>query len=190
AALRSGGEVWNHGGNHGDARYPGEAVREIPEALTALQAGVPRLAVEGWAPPGLADGEYMGASPFKTTEQNTGTYTGQLILRNHAFVAGYAEGVYRTLDPSIQPIGAPHVTIDKSYTAQVGRVLDALGPDGVALMLHPNYLDQEGYLTLSDFTAILDDIVARRDAGTLKVLSYSGLWMADAASNRRDDLMA
>src|SRR5699024_3716435 len=113
AALRSGGEVWNHGGNHGDARYPGEAVREIPDALTALQAGVPRLAVEGFAPPGLAAGAYMGASPFKTPEQNTGTYTGQLILRNHAFVAGYAEGVYRTLDPTIQPIGAPHITMDK-----------------------------------------------------------------------------
>ena len=182
--------MWNHGGNHGDARYPGEAVREIPDALTALQAGVPRLAVEGWAPPGLAAGAYMGASPFKTPEQNTGTYTGQLILRNHAFVAGYAEGVYRTLDPSIQQIGAPHITIDSASQSSITAALNSLGSDGVALMLHPNYLDQPGYMTTATFTAILDDIVARRDAGTLKVLSYSGLWLADAASNRRDDLMA
>lgn len=190
AALRSGGEVWNHGGNHGDALYQGEAVREIPDALTNLQAGVPRLAVEGFAPPGLGAGAYMGASPFKTTEQNTGTYTGQLILRNHAFVAGYSEGTYRTLDPSIQQIGAPHITMDSASQSSIATALNALGSDGVALMLHPNYLDEPGYMSTATLTAILDDIAARRDAGTLKVLSYSGLWLADAASNRRDDLMA
>lgn len=190
AALRSGGEVWNHGGNHNDAAYPGEAVREIPTALNALASALPRLAIEGFAPPGLSEGQYMGASPFKTVAQNTGTYTGQLILRNHAFVAGYAPGTYRTLDPSIQPIGAPHITMDSASQSAITSALNALGPDGVALMLHPNYLDQPGYMTTATFTAILDDIVARRDAGQLKVISYSGLWLADASTDRSDDLMS
>src|SRR5699024_9441502 len=161
-----------------------------PEALAQMAASLPRLAVEGWAPPGLSDGEYMGAAPFKTVEQNTSTYTGQLIMRNHAFVAGYADGVYRTLDPSIFPIGAPHVTLDRANPGQVGRIIDALGSDGVAFMLHPTYLDQPDYISLADFTAILDDIVARRDAGELRVLTYSGLWLADAASDRADNLVA
>lgn len=189
AALRSGGEVWNHGGNHGDATYKAEAVREIATALVNLAAGVPRLVVEGWAPPGLADGAYMGAAGFRTTDENTGTYTGQMIIRNHAFVAGYADGVYRTLDPSIQPIGAPHVTIDKATPAQVASTLNAAGSDGVALMLHPNFLDEEGYMTTAQLRTALEDIAARRDAGTLKVLTYSGLWVADASTNYRGNLL-
>lgn len=190
AALRSGGEIWNHGGNHNDFTLPETAVREIPEALKTIQENMPRLAIEGWAPPGLSAGGYMGAAPFATTAQNTGTYPGQLIMRNHAFIAGYAPGTYRTLDPDTTHIGASHMTIDQSNPGQVRRAIDALGQDGLALMLHPNYLDQSGYLSTADLIAVFDDIVTRRDAGELQVLSYSGLWLADARSQYRDNLFS
>lgn len=189
AALSTGGEVWNHSATHGDAETEDVARIEIADGLAELQAGMPRLAIEGWTP-GTGSGPYMGAAPFKTTEQLTGTYTGQLMIRNHAFVAGYADGTYRTLDPMIQPIGAGHMTIDYSNPGQVRRAIEGLGADGLALMLHPNYLDEPGYLSLADFTAILDDIVARRDSGELAVLTYSGLWLADARSDYRDNLLA
>jgi peptidoglycan/xylan/chitin deacetylase (PgdA/CDA1 family) len=188
--LDTGGEVWNHSGNHGDAATEAELDTQIAGSLATLQANLPALAIEGWCPPGLADGQYMGASPFKTTEQNTGTYAGRLIMGNHAFVAGYAPGVYRVLDPTVQPIGAPHITIDRaslsSLANTVGQVVSRGA--GIAFMLHPNYLDQDGFITTADLETFLADLAARRDAGELVVLSYSGLWVADIATGYRHNL--
>ncbi|KZM78407.1 polysaccharide deacetylase family protein [Cellulosimicrobium sp. I38E] len=188
--LDHGGEVWNHGGNHGNATTPQALQEQIVDSLTTLRTNLPGLAVEGWCPPGLAAGAYMGASPFATTAQNTETAAGQLIMGNHAFVAGYAPGQYRVLDPTAQPIGAPHITIDDAAPSSITSALNtaiARGV-GVAFMLHANYLDEAGYLTTAQLAAFLADIAARRDAGTLVVLSYSGLWLADSDTARRHDV--
>lgn len=188
--IQNGGEVWNHGGNHGDATTELQLVNQIVTSLASLETNLPALAIEGFAPPGLPDGQYMGASPFKTVAQNSGTYAGQLITGNHAFVAGYAQGVYRTLDGE-GIIGAPHVTMDKTSLSSIVSALNAVesNAEGVALMLHPNYLDQTDYISTATFTAILDEIVARRDAGQLEVLSYSGLWLAESGSMQRSSLV-
>jgi len=188
--LDSGGEVWNHSGNHADASGDGAIKVQIVDSLLSLKTGLPSLEIEGWCPPGLADGGYAGASPFKTVQQNTETYAGQLSIAHHAFVAGYAPGVYRVLDPSVQAIGAPHITLDQASPSSVTSALSIAVASGIgiALMLHPNYLDQPGYMTTAQFTAILADIAARRDAGNLLALSYSGLWCADSESARRHDL--
>lgn len=189
-ALQHGGEVWNHGADHGDASTKAALRVQIVESLDDLRTNLPELAVEGWAPPGLAAGGYMGAAPFQTTDQNTGTYAGRLIMGYHAAVAGYADGLYRVLDGVSMPIGAPHVTIDAQTPSSVAAYLNAAeGLDaGIALMLHPNLLDQGGQITTSQFGEVLADIAARRAAGTLRVLSYSGLWCADATTSYRHDL--
>jgi hypothetical protein len=188
--LQHGGEVWNHGGNHGDASTETALREQIVTSLGTLQTNLPALAIEGWCPPGLAAPAYMGAAPFKTVEQNSGTLAGRLITGHHAMVAGYAPGQYRSLDPSIQPIGASHVTIDDAAPSSLTSVLNTVvaGCHGVAFMLHPNYLDEPGYLTTAQLATFLASIAARRDAGDLVVLSYSGLWFADEDSTRRDDV--
>lgn len=188
--LNVGGEVWNHGGNHDDALTEPDLDQQITGSLQALEVGLPGLAVEGWAPPGLVADAYMGASPFNTIERNTGTYAGRQILARHAFIAGYASAVYRPLDPTIQPIGAPHVTADQASFSSLRTALRAARDSrvGVAFMLHPNYVDEPGYISLAVFTQFLDEIVAMRDNGEIMVVSYSGLWLADSESTYRHDL--
>lgn len=187
--LENGGEVWNHGATHGDATTKAALETEIVGSLATLRTNLPELAIEGWAPPGLADGGYMGASPFKTTAQNTETYAGQLIMGHHSFVAGYSNELYRVLDGQ-PPIGASHWTVDAATPASIATHLNnAEERDaGFALMLHSNLLDEVDKITTADFEVILADIAARRDAGTLEVVSYSGLWIADARSTGRQDL--
>lgn len=191
AALRTGGEVWNHGGNHEDATTEPALVQQIVGAKAALAVGLPGLAIEGWAPPGLPEGAYMGAALFRTVEENTATTAGRLIWSNHALVAGYADGRYRALDPSVQPIGATHATIEQHTPAEVAGILNAAAERsaGVALMLHPARLDEPGYMSTSQLAEAFADIAARRDAGTLMVLSYSGLWAADVTTSYRHDLV-
>lgn len=188
--IQNGGEVINHGGNHGNATTKEQLRTQIVGSLASLETNLPALSIEGWAPPGLTDGQYMGASPFKTVAQNSETYAGQLITGNHAFVAGYAPGVYRTLAGN-GTIGAPHVTMDKASLSNVVSALNAVqeNAEGVAFMLHPNYLDQPDYMTTATLVQILDEIAARRDAGQLEVLSYTSLWVADSSTEQRNSLV-
>jgi peptidoglycan/xylan/chitin deacetylase (PgdA/CDA1 family) len=190
-ALRYGGEVWNHSANHRDATTPDAIYGQVVTSLEDIRRGLPRLAIEGWAPPGLRAGAYLGASPFQTPEQNTETYAGRLALEHHAVIAGYAGPLYRTLDGA-GAIGATAATIDRADTARTLAWVDGAvaRTAGLALTLHSKWLDVEGYITTAQLAAILAEVAARRDAGDLEVLSLSGLWAADASSSRRHDLLA
>lgn len=191
-AMRdTGGEVWNHGGDHKDASTDTTIKDQIVGAKTRLETMFPALPVECWAPPGLGDGGYDGASPFKTVAQNSQTYAGQLITGHHAVVAGYAPGLYRNLRRDMQ-IGAPHYTMDKlTDKSTVVAALDAIQTEtaGLALMGHPNYVGQDGYISVQTLTDILDEVAKRRDAGEIEVVSYSSLWMADQGETYRHDII-
>lgn len=188
--IQSGGEVWNHGGNHLDATGETAIHTQVVGALEALQSNLPRLPIEGWAPPGLPSGGYDGYSPMQTPSEHADTYAGRIILGNHAAIAGYVPGMYRVLDAQNR-VGLIHATIDTATLATArGYVSACPAGMGVALMLHPNYLDQPGYMTTATLTQLLDWIVSERDAGRLQVISYSGLWAADSRSSHRHDLLA
>jgi hypothetical protein len=65
---------------------------------------------------------------------------------------------------------------------------------GVEFMIHPQDIDLTNTqgatrLTMNDFRSFLDYIATAREAGTLEILTPSGLHYADANSNRRLDLM-
>lgn len=190
AAQTSGGEVWNHGGNHLDATSQSAIYDQIVGSLERLTTDLPLLPIEGWAPPGLGEGGYDGHTPANTIERHADTYAGQLVLSHHGVVAGYMPGIYRTLDGANR-VGLAHTTIDSSDPAAVSSIINgavAAGA-GLALMLHSNYLDEPGYLTTAQLGTILADIASRRDAGEIMVLTYSGLWLADARTDARHDLL-
>jgi hypothetical protein len=188
-ALQYGGEVWNHGTNHRDAATQAEIRDQVVGTLKQIRAHMPRLAVEGWAPPGVKAGAYMGAAPFKTVEQYTDTYAGQLILEHHAAVAGYMGERTWTLDGEML-FGAWHRNIDRHTPAEAAAFLDEAVQQraGITIMVHPLLLDRDGYLSTEDLARVLADIAARRDAGEIEVLSYSGMWIADVGSSYRHDL--
>lgn len=191
-ALAYGGEVWNHGATHGDANTEAAIRDEIVNGLTELKALFPRLAIEGWAPPGLADGGYMGAAGFDLPEQFYGTYAGRLMMAHHAGVVGYIPGSYRPMPQSL-PIGSTHVTMDRATAATMRNTLNAISnyssPVAVQLMLHPSLVGTADYMTAETVDEVFADIARRRDAGELFVLSPSGLLLTDHRTSQRDDLL-
>lgn len=186
--LTGGGELFNHGlGNHVATNVESEYEAQILTGLANLQAGTPRIAIEGWNPPGVAAGSWGGFAPMETPAQYE-TIAGQLVLKNHAIVSGYIGNVYRDLDGS-NPIGADHSTIDSSTAGQAKVTIDRMVKTGMGgvLMLHPNMLDQAGRITTAALGEVLAYIAQLRDEGKLEVLSQSGLHFADAGSARRSN---
>lgn len=191
-AIAYGGEVWNHGATHEDAPNETAIFREIVTGLAELQAAMPRLAVEGWAPPGLTDGGYMGAAGFDKPEQFHGTYAGRLMLAYHAAVVGYIPGSYRPM-PQDLPIGATHVTMDKAAASTMRNILDAVKastePVALQLMLHPSLVGADTYISAATVDEVFADIARRRDAGEIVVLTPSGLMLADHRTTTRHNLI-
>lgn len=189
-ALNDGGEVWNHGRDHTGATGYTPITDQILKGLNALVAGMPALAIEGWAPPGVAAPDFDGYAPMATPEQHAGTYAGRLILAHHAAVAGYVPGLYRPM-PATLPIGMGHTTIDEQTPTWVDGVLRgaiAAGA-GLQIMLHPDLIDTASGMTTANLETVLANIAARRDAGELEVLSPSGLLLADPTTTRRHNMI-
>lgn len=185
--INSGGEVWNHGGNHGDASSPNALRREIVTALKDLEANLPELAIEGWAPPGIAGG-YGGITSMRTVE-TTDTLAGRMMLANHAFLSGYMGSHYRPLggDPII---GHSHYTMDNAQVHHWANAVDKAAATGsaIAFMLHPSAIP-DGQTTVAILDAAFANIAAKRDAGEIVVLSPSGSLIADAGSSFRRNLL-
>lgn len=183
----SGGELWNHSLTHSDIPNPAVADREVTQGLADLKAAFPQLWIDGWAGPGQPD--LMGMEGSDTPEKFYGTYPGQLVLRQHAFVRGYYPGIYQPMSlPNL--VGAPHTTIDTLDFAYVSGLIRGAQSSkaGLTLMLHPNYLDTPGYMTTAALTQILSFIAAERDAGELVVLSTTGILLADSSTDERQNL--
>lgn len=178
-ALANGGEVWNHGGNHADAKGNSAIDDQVVGSKQRLQAQFPRLIIDSWAPPGLPDGGYDGYFG-KTPVESADTYAGQLIWGHHAAVAGYAADNYHPLDRRMRTF-LKHRVMDNAKFYHVQLWLNDI-PDmhGLVLMLHPNVVGQSKYITVDTLTRVLDELVRRRDAGEIEVVSYSGMFVADA----------
>ena len=178
-ALSNGGEVWNHGGNHADAKGTAAINDQIVGSKKRLQAQFPRLVIDSWAPPGLPDGGYDGYFG-KTPVESADTYAGQLIWGHHAAVAGYAPDNYLPLTGQMRTF-LKHRVMDTAQFYHVERWLNDLPPRfGMALMLHPNVIGRSGYISKDTLVRVLDELVRRRDAGQIEIVSYSGLFVADA----------
>lgn len=175
----NGGEIWNHGWSHTSIYTTDEADREIAQGLQALKTGLPTLWIDGWAQPGQS--EYLGlnGTPF-TPEHYSDTYPGRLVIDQHAFVRGYYPNPYHPLTGD-HFIGQSHVTIDRQTGEKVNAyVRRAVSSNtGVTLMLHPNYLDEPGYLSTGDLNASLAYIARLRDEDKIEVLSNTGILMAN-----------
>lgn len=181
----SGGEVWNHSWSHSDIAHHGAADREVTRGLSDLVSKLPTLHIDSWAGPGQPN--LMGMEGSESPERFYDTYPGRLVLAQHAFIRGYYLGVYHPLNGA-NLIGAPHVTIDSQPYSWCDAFIRGLinAKSGATIMLHPNYLDQAGYMTTADLEKVLANVAAKRDAGELMVLSCSGVLMADSSRSVAD----
>lgn len=170
----SGAEVWNHGANqHQDESSVPGLTDQIVTGLAELQAAIPDKQIWGYAVPGTGGSGQGGFFGGATAEQFYETAAGDLILTNHAVSSGSMSGTSRRpLDGRIRQ-GMAHFTIEAQTVARIKSEIDNAisNKTGNQLMMHPNLLNTEGYLTTAQLVEVLDYVVAKRDAGELVVLS-------------------
>lgn len=186
---RNGVEIWSHGKDHRDPTPGGDAalVEHIVDSKTALEAQ--QLKVQGWMQPGVT--ALTDATPYGTDFTDIAdmwnTRAGQLIMETYPLSEAYGVGVMRPI-PNTLRYGLDHITIDtvtlanlQIYLAQAARY-----GYGIEFMLHSSALGQAGKLSVADFTTFLDNIVTEWNAGTIEVLTPSGLAHANRTTYRMD----
>lgn len=188
-ALRTGGEVHNHGATHLDASTLEALADEIVTGLAELRTALPLLPIDGWMQPGTS-GTYGGLQPGRGTDNWT-TTAGRLILAHHPVAFNYKHGTMSRLSGTPK-IGQAHLTLD-------GQTADNILPEidraiamraGVVLMIHPSNIDAEGGMPLADFTRIVEYVASKRESGDLVVLTPTGIQVADAGHDYRRPLLS
>ncbi|MGP4995121.1 polysaccharide deacetylase family protein [Glutamicibacter ardleyensis] len=188
--IKSGGEVWNHGATHRDASGAGAIFTEFIGALNDLRSWMPRIPIDCFAPPG-GSVSYDGHMPSNEVSNWADTYAGRLLMDYHAVASGYfQDSYYKPIDGVLRD-GQIHYSVDSYDTARGKELVDRARDwkKGVVMMWHSNNIGTSGNMTLASFIAVLDYIVAQRDAGNILVLTKSGLGVADVSSSYRDDAL-
>lgn len=180
----SGGEIWNHGLTHSNFTTEAEADTELGSSLSALRDAMPSVWIDSFAAYG--SGSMMGLGGWDEPGKFWNTYGGRILLAQHAFVSGLYSGQVRPLGGA-ELIGAPYAPVDTlSVSRFKSRLNGARGSrGGITFMLHPNRLDESGYLTLAQFEEMLAYAAAERDAGRIRILSTAGRSMADVSAPDR-----
>lgn len=185
--VNGGGEIYNHGNTHGDAQTISALKYEIIDGFDALNNGLTAMKVEGFMPPGVGDGGYMGWAPIREVERWKSP-AAQMVLRRHAVTTAYMGNRYRPLGGHIVQ-GHSHRVMDGAQPYHWTQSLDIIKRTGTAVtfMLHPSVLT-DGQNTIAEIRAGLELVAAARDAGEILVLSPSATFIADIGSSFRRNL--
>ena len=187
-----GNEIWAHSATHADpAPYGGLTVEEeILKPRTTLEAQ--NLHPVGWQMPGVSGVQTPNYSNAFNTAAQFASRPGQLLTGTYGLIEidRGSQGNRRVL-PTNGCYGLGHFTIDTVTLAAAKAQVD-LARDygmGVEIMLHPKYIGMNGYMSVADFTALVDYVKGLWDAGSIEVLTPSGLAFADPGQTRRLNLI-
>ena len=163
-------EIANHGRTHLLTGSPGSDRKEIEQGRTELEAQL-GVTIDTWVQTG------NGSYPFgdgNAPEKYWSTETGRIITRTHAVYTGLVPHATKRYPIDGHPkLGAHGFWIDQTTTTAQAQVQSAISEGtGVIVRLHPQFLDQAGYLTTAQLTTFLDWLVARRTAGEVTVLPF------------------
>lgn len=187
AMTRQGLEVWCHSATHGDAPTQAALVDEIVTSKAEIEAQ--GFKVCGWQVAGVPGNTFPDWN--LETNAHLAAPAGRLVTQTYPFSEGYALGsAWRAL-PHRTYHGLNHLTIETlTLNAVKTQVQQAIASGaGIQLMAHPGYIGTAGYMTLADFTALMDWIAQQRDAGVFEVLTATGLIAADPGHSRRLSLV-
>lgn len=171
-----GGELWAHSRTHGDGVSLESEIVGCRDDMLANN-----LQPAGFHQPG-GPATY---GPFQTVAE-LDSPAGKLIRATYPLYETYLPGAYRTL-PTDGCRGLNHVTLDALTLAEAKAFIDVAVTTGMGLelMLHPKLVGTVGYMSVADFTAVLDYVKGLWNADTIEVMTGSGLAFADPSSTYR-----
>lgn len=188
-ALNNGVEVTAHSRDHVNKTTPDDILSAIYTFGNDLEASVGQVVVDTWTFPG--GGDFGGLNAGTSASLFAETYSGRLLLERYAVPYGGSAGTLQPLtgEPTI---GQAHITVEAYTLEQVkAAVLEAQDRGmGLTLMVHPDKLDTDGFMTQAALGSVLDWIASEREAGRLAVLTGTGMGFADAGSSHRVNMLS
>lgn len=194
--VANGIEIWSHGKVHKDYLGPDGLREEIVTSKELIEAQ--GIKVQGFSLPGVTS-LYSAAIRGNATPYNGlnnislyNSAEGNLLMRTYAQSEAYCGGAFRSIPNGIYH-GTDHVTVDQKTLVELKSLVDEAIAYKMALrfMCHPGNLDRSGgYLTVADFTSLLDYCVTAWDAGTLEIVTPSALAFLSKSAYRTDLLRA
>lgn len=189
ASLRQGGETASHSYTHGDTT---DYERETFGALEFLESQMPEIAVDSFIQPGIAGSAWGGMALNLDKPSQWRDYEAGRMIRD-------AYGLYTGSGSLYWPLtgdasdGIPYTSFDTttSPTSAI-NIINACADlkYGAVLMLHPNRVDDgAGGISTATLTAILDHLVAMRDAGEILVLTLTGMAVASTHHDVRSNVL-
>ena len=180
-------EFFTHGMNHGmysPANYQGMKNDLLTPIAIAKANG---LDVKGWAMPGLGDASAFDGLLVPDDWRGS---AGRLIMSNYPLAEAYSGPtcVPITSEPNMYLYGRRHVTTDTQTLDALKKYVDlcVIEKKSCRFMAHCGLIGTAGRITLTDYTAFLDYVVAKRDAGLLDVVLPSALPYLTNSSYRLD----
>lgn len=193
--VNNGGEIWSHGLDHDDyIGYQGlydNIVVSKSEINAALNCRIKGFSLPGVTP--IYDDSRGHNPPYYGLTKSSDFYSpaGRLLLDHYEQAEAYDGNGLGYVGQGEFLFGRGHYTVTDGVTLAAAQSLlaDVIAKkQTLRIMGHPANLGQPGRMTVADFTAFLDSIVAARDAGTLEIVTPSSLNFV-ASSGRRLDLM-
>lgn len=185
-------EVWSHSHTHLDPAPLGSGgtlTEEINTSKSLIEAQ--GMMVMGWQMPGVPGVTTPSYSALFDSLADFNSEVGQRLLETYGLIECDIDGVRRQL-PTDGCYGLSHFTIDTVTLAQAQAQVDLAVRFGwgLELMFHPRYLNGVGYMSTADFTSLLDYVKTLWDAGSIEVLTPSGLAFADPGRTYRMNLLS
>lgn len=182
-----GAEIWSHSRTHSNGPAGGFAGLESEIVGSAADLRAQGLLPMGFQQPG---GPSNYGLPHTSAEGMDDT-AGRLIRQTYPLYEAAVAGTTFRMLPTNGCRGLNHITVESITVQAVKDYIDKAIRFGFGLeiMCHPNQLDIPGLMSTAGFTAVLDYIVQKRDAGELEVLTPSGLAFADPTSTHRPSLV-
>lgn len=191
AEHRKGFEVWSHSRSHLDPTDTGISVEsEVLDSKAELEAQGFR--VTGWQQPGIPNGDTAEYS--NNWDGDWSVNYARLVMGAYGLIemgGGTVGGATRHL-PTEGNYDLGHYTLDGYTAAAAQTILDATLDRGLSTqwMMHPLFIVR-GTATcdVDDVEDFLDHVLQLWDAGTIEVLTSSGLAFADPNTSTRVNLV-
>lgn len=171
AANPDGLEIAAHSANHGNVAEREDSLRAaIIDHKTELETRTGQK-VDSWVQPGNTLGDFTkdnGGSP----EMYAGTTAGRMIAATYACATGYILTPRTFALDGVPDLGVVGSWLDTGVGGLMTYVNSVATNGGYTIVrLHPQYMDQAGYITRAQWQGVLDQIKALVDAGSIEVMT-------------------
>lgn len=185
AWQQDGMEFFTHGMTH-DV-YPDTYNGMYDEIVTCKEIAQQNgMDVKGWAMPGLSP---TALDKLLVLDDWRGE-VGRLLMSHYDLAEAYSGPVTVpiTSEPNLYRYGRSHFTIDDQTFATSKELIDICIAEkkSVRVMNHAGLIGTAGKISLADYTAWLDYVVEKRDAGLLDIVLPSSLPYVTNSTHRLD----